>query len=121
MKKVIRLTESDIHRIVKNSVKRILKEDDYDPFTYSNTDLSYPKGADFLYQADEVKLILNRPPEVKCEYFHSRPEAVFFCFQKDLTFFVQSQGSEGYSVVETVLSTHRIMISASTNARSACR
>ena len=26
MKKVIRLTESDIHRIVKNSVKRILKE-----------------------------------------------------------------------------------------------
>lgn len=33
MKKIIRLTESDIHRIVKNSVKRILKEsvlDDYD-------------------------------------------------------------------------------------------
>ena len=26
MKKVIRLTESDIHRIVKNSVKRILRE-----------------------------------------------------------------------------------------------
>jgi len=26
MKKVIRLTENDIHRIVKNSVKRILKE-----------------------------------------------------------------------------------------------
>ena len=30
MKKVIRLTENDIHRIVKNSVKRILKENDYD-------------------------------------------------------------------------------------------
>jgi len=27
MKKVIRLTESDLHRIVKNSVKRILKEE----------------------------------------------------------------------------------------------
>ena len=26
MKKVIRLTENDIHRIVKNSVKRVLKE-----------------------------------------------------------------------------------------------
>ena len=48
MKKVIRLTENDIHRIVKNSVKRILKEDNYDPFTYSNTELSYPKGVDFL-------------------------------------------------------------------------
>lgn len=29
MKKTIRLTESDLHRIVKESVKRILKEDDY--------------------------------------------------------------------------------------------
>lgn len=27
MKKIIRLTESDLHRIVKNSVQRILKED----------------------------------------------------------------------------------------------
>jgi hypothetical protein len=27
MKKIIRLTESDLHRIVKESVKRILKED----------------------------------------------------------------------------------------------
>ena len=27
MKKVIRLTESDLHRIIKESVKRILKED----------------------------------------------------------------------------------------------
>jgi hypothetical protein len=27
MKRIIRLTESDLHRIIKNSVKRILKED----------------------------------------------------------------------------------------------
>lgn len=27
MKKIIRLTESDLHRIIKNSVQRILKED----------------------------------------------------------------------------------------------
>ena len=32
MKKVIRLTESDIHKIVKNSVKRILKESFEDDF-----------------------------------------------------------------------------------------
>lgn len=29
MKKTIRLTENDIHRIVKNSVKRVLREDRY--------------------------------------------------------------------------------------------
>ena len=29
MKKIIRLTESDLHRIIKDSVSRILKEDDY--------------------------------------------------------------------------------------------
>lgn len=32
MKKVIRLTESDIHRIVRNSVKRIIKESFEDDF-----------------------------------------------------------------------------------------
>ena len=30
MKKVIRLTEGDLHRIIKESVKRILREDAYD-------------------------------------------------------------------------------------------
>ena len=29
MKKIVRLTESDLHRIVKESVRRILREDDY--------------------------------------------------------------------------------------------
>ena len=37
MKKIIRLTESDLHRIVRESVKRILKESN-DEFTYSDSD-----------------------------------------------------------------------------------
>jgi len=39
MKKIIRLTESDLHKIVKNSVKRILKEsqlNELDPRTYAS-------------------------------------------------------------------------------------
>lgn len=32
MKKTIRLTESDLHRIIKESVNRILKESDYDNY-----------------------------------------------------------------------------------------
>lgn len=42
MKKVIRLTESDLHRIVENSVKKILKEsyeedpNDYDIYLHNN-------------------------------------------------------------------------------------
>ena len=35
-KKLIRLTESDLHRIVKESVNRILKEDDSTPNIYNN-------------------------------------------------------------------------------------
>ena len=30
MKQVIRLTESDLHRIIKESVKQILEQEDYD-------------------------------------------------------------------------------------------
>ena len=29
MKKIVRLTESDLHRIIKESVNRIIKESDY--------------------------------------------------------------------------------------------
>ena len=45
MKKVIRLTESDIHKIVKNSVKRILKEkqDDFEPAKYQGKWSVYDK------------------------------------------------------------------------------
>ena len=37
-KRIIRLTESDLHRIVKESVNRILKENDYDDDEMHGTD-----------------------------------------------------------------------------------
>lgn len=46
MKKLIRLTEGDLHRIIKNTVKRIIREEDeqeYDPFI--NGDASYIDGS----------------------------------------------------------------------------
>ena len=36
MKQRIRLTEQDLHRIIKESVKRILRESEYDPFEEGN-------------------------------------------------------------------------------------
>ena len=36
-KKVIRLTESDLHRIIKESVNNILKENDFEPHGYKTT------------------------------------------------------------------------------------
>ena len=38
MKKVIRLTESDLHRIVNESVKRILKESEWDTYLQQDDD-----------------------------------------------------------------------------------
>ena len=45
-KKLIRLTESDLHRIVEKSVNRILKEDDSTPNIYNNRSMF----AKFMYQ-----------------------------------------------------------------------
>ena len=39
MKKIIRLTEGDLHRIIENSVKRILKENDVPVGKYDGADL----------------------------------------------------------------------------------
>lgn len=38
MKKIIRLTENDLHKIVRNSVKRILKENDEQHIFYDPSD-----------------------------------------------------------------------------------
>ena len=52
MKQIIKLTESDLHKIVKESVKRILKEDYYSmQKPYGNRKLS-----DF--SSEESKIIL---------------------------------------------------------------
>lgn len=48
MKKLIRLTESDIHRIIKESVKRVLKEEQQFPIDPSDLARElFSKGVDF--------------------------------------------------------------------------
>ena len=56
-KKLIRLTESDIHRIVKESVNRILKEA-YSDIYGDGTGIDYPKS---MY--DNAYLFSNTPEE----------------------------------------------------------
>ena len=52
MKQVIRLTESDLHRIVKESVQRILKEqDDWD--AHLQQDDNEPTSFEYLDSDDE--------------------------------------------------------------------
>ena len=41
MKRRIRLTEGDLHRIVKESVKKMLKENEYEVWTGANGALEY--------------------------------------------------------------------------------
>lgn len=47
MKKIIRLTEGDLHRIVKESVQRILKESDY--MDDGNLEQQYGKNPDSMW------------------------------------------------------------------------
>ena len=47
MKKVIRLTESDLHRIVKNSVKRIMLRENIEGFNIVR--IERPQGEEKIY------------------------------------------------------------------------
>lgn len=69
MKKLVRLTESDLHRIIKGSVKRILKEAVrdrgeremmFDPIGYRNK--NYPKGkeGDNAFSWDKHDMLSNK-------------------------------------------------------------
>ena len=60
MKRITRLTESDLHRIVKESVKRVLKESN-DEFTYSDSD-DLGKGKHrqtIIYKGKEIGYLLT--------------------------------------------------------------
>ena len=64
-KKLIRLTESDLHRIVKESVKRVLREGEFDKdgIYHSSNEIDaiekafgkYVKGSDIL--AQDIKIL----------------------------------------------------------------
>lgn len=47
MKKIVRLTESDLHRIIKESVNRIIKESDY--MDDGDLEKQYGKNPDSMY------------------------------------------------------------------------
>ncbi len=55
MKKVIRLTESDIHRIVKNSVKKVLTELDWKTYANAARKRAEQGASDYdIYQLDQA-------------------------------------------------------------------
>jgi hypothetical protein len=59
MKKVIRLTEGDLHRIVKESVKRVLKEQELYYSTDPNIETKMSKTTEFNINGIGVKVIDN--------------------------------------------------------------
>ena len=40
MKKIIKLTESDLHEIVKNTIKKVIKENNNEPLDITNSFIS---------------------------------------------------------------------------------
>ena len=56
MKKIIRLTESDLHQIIENSVRRILKEDfnQYSDGDFASTGDPYEMGDDDIDPTSDV-------------------------------------------------------------------
>ena len=57
-KKLIKLTESDLHRIVKESVNRILKEDDSTPDIYNNRSMFASLMYETMSKMNDINEIL---------------------------------------------------------------
>ena len=54
MKKLVRLTEGDLHRIVKGSVNKVLKEASLDDFNNGFDDFSELQGGDRTSALEQV-------------------------------------------------------------------
>lgn len=79
MKRRVRLTESDLHRIVKESVRRIIKEEDerhifYDP--KGNGDDEWDEAGLNIYDFSMVK-------DADVAEFHSSPEGYIIYYDGD--------------------------------------
>ena len=88
MKKIIRLTESDLHRIVKESVQRILNEDKHkyyydpnDPEAYEEFDTENPRDWRTLAYLRKLRRISHEDP--KSEYFEDPIEGHEAAFNKE--------------------------------------
>lgn len=108
MKKLIRLTESDLHRIVKESVNRILMEsEDFDASVYVgyktfNTN-KFQEVQNFLnekgYRFDSEKTYVHGPNAGTPEYQHNRLSGGIIQIEGKLP------KDEAYSLAEELLIT----------------
>lgn len=58
MRKIVRLTEGDLHRIIKNSVKKIIRENNDDAIETAESDF-YDYAERYGFEAFGYKIYLN--------------------------------------------------------------
>ncbi len=78
MKKIVRLTESDLHRIVKESVKRVLREDNINGYE-DGGELFNTAWDNFWSQFDQNRQSINWDVY---EMYKGNPEKIKQWFEK---------------------------------------
>ena len=87
MRKIVRLTESDLHRIIRNSVNKIIKESVYDnSFFNKDFDNNLRKALQLVKQGDLSGF----------DYTHQEPHGVFLVALDDKYNFITPQGNVLY-------------------------
>ena len=87
MKKILRITESDLHRIIRNSVNKIVKESVYDnSFFNKDFDNKLRKALQLLRQGDLSGF----------DYTHQVPHGVFLVLLDNKYNFITTQGNVLY-------------------------
>lgn len=113
MKKRIKLTESNIRRIVRESVNRVLKEVDITSWSYSNTD-TFTKAIDILSDSvlnnilsgyiSELKLAtdLDSCDDIDIQYFFSIVIENDYSFTEPFSIkrFIREHSNEQYDIFE---------------------
>lgn len=86
MKKLVRLTESDLHRIVKESVRRIINEENEEREHYIFFDPHQGDGDDECEEWDEAGLNIydfSMVKDAEVAEFHSSPQGYIIYYNED--------------------------------------
>jgi hypothetical protein len=102
MKKIVRLTESDLTRIVKRVINEINYDDDFSQDEYDNDEDFNQDDYDDLINQDDYDDLINQAKEFLIEFEYDDPESVYEMSDMEVIKIIKIMDKELYEKIQNI-------------------